>query len=200
VGVAHTGSGVQDSYCSPPTLEVKAAIREMEQRRSCRFFGLPDASLAFLHLEEDATVQPIASPKNLRLLRDFVLPHRPDIVFMPHGHDTNAGHQRMYYMFQQVALEAGYPLAALLNRDPKTISMRMDLYTAFEQEEAAWKAKLLRCHDSQQQRNLNTRGYGFDERILKVNRQIARELELSDEASFGAAFAEAFELELYGTE
>jgi hypothetical protein len=61
----------------------------------------------------------------------------------------------------------------------------------FGQEEADWKAELLRFHDSQHQRNLHTRGHGFDDRILDVNRAIALELSLPCE------YAEAFEIELY---
>lgn len=191
VGVVRSGSGVQDSYCSSPTLETKAAIREAEQRRSGRFFGLPDTGLTFLRLEEDQEAQPIETPANLSHLREFVLPIRPDIVFLPHGNDTNAGHQRIYAMFRQIALEADYPLAALLNKDPKTVDMRIDVYTEFGEEEAKWKAQLLRFHDSQQRRNLDTRGHGFDERILNTNRQIAQEIPTE------AEYAEAFELEPY---
>jgi len=77
------------------------------------------------------------------------------------------------------------------NRDPKTIEMHTDLYMPFGQEEAEWKGELLRFHDSQHQRNLRTRGHGFDERILAVNREIARDLALAHE------YAEAFEVELY---
>ena len=65
--------------------------------------------------------------------------------------------------------------------------MRYDFYTAFGPEEADWKATLLRFHQSQHQRNLNTRGKGFDERILEVNRQTA------DECPGDQEFAEAFE-------
>jgi len=83
---------------------------------------------------------------------------------------------------------AGFPIAALLSRDPKTVSMRIDLYMPFGEREAEWKAELLRFHDSQHQRNLNTRGHGFDERILTTNRHIARELGID------APYAEAFEL------
>jgi hypothetical protein len=72
-----------------------------------------------------------------------------------------------------------------------TIALRMDLYTGFDEEEAPWKAQLLRFHDSQQHRNLTTRGAGFDARILADNRQTARELGLA------RPFAEAFEIELY---
>jgi hypothetical protein len=70
--------------------------------------------------------------------------------------------------------------------------LRPDIYTAFGEEDAQWKAQLLRFHDSQQQRNLNTRGHGFDQRILDTNRQIARELGLQ------APYAEAFEVEMFG--
>jgi len=80
-----------------------------------------------------------------------------------------------------------------LIHDPKTIQMRHDLYTVFGEDEAEWKGQLLRFHQSQHQRNLRTRQYGFDERILKVNRQIARELQAS------ASYAEGFELKLYPT-
>jgi LmbE family N-acetylglucosaminyl deacetylase len=192
VGVAYTGSGVEDSYPLPPTLETKAVLRKREQQRSCRFFGLPDACLTFLHLQEDAELHPLEASANLGLLRDIVLSRRPDIVFMPHGNDTNPGHQRMYAMFKRIASEVGYPLAVFLNRDPKTIDMRVDLYTEFGAEEARWKAQLLRFHDSQQQRNLNVRGHGLDERILAVNRQAAREITVA------APYAEVFELELHG--
>jgi LmbE family N-acetylglucosaminyl deacetylase len=192
VGVVRSGSGVQDSYCSPPTLDAKAAVREAEQRRSCRFFGLPEESLTFLQLDEDEEEQPKESPENLRRLREFILSVRPDVVVLPHGDDTNAGHQRIFSMFAQIAQGANRPIAALLNRDPKTITMRIDLYTEFGKDEAVWKARMLRFHDSQQSRNLNTRGSGFDERILNTNRQIAREI------SCAAEYAEAFELLLYG--
>jgi hypothetical protein len=58
----------------------------------------------------------------------------------------------------------------------------------FGEEDAQWKAALLRCHGSQHQRNLNVRGHGMDERILRVDRQTARDLGCIEE------FAEVFEL------
>jgi hypothetical protein len=70
--------------------------------------------------------------------------------------------------------------------------MRLDAVMPFGQSDADWKARILRCHDSQHQRNLRTRGAGFDERILAVNRQIAKEAGLETE------FAEGFELASYG--
>jgi hypothetical protein len=42
------------------------------------------------------------------------------------------------------------------------------------------------------QRNLNRRGYGFDERILRMDRQCAKAF------SVGAPYAEVFGLELFG--
>jgi hypothetical protein len=59
-------------------------------------------------------------------------------------------------------------------------------------EEAAWKGELLRFHRSQHQRNLNHRGHGFDDRILRMDRQSA------EACSLDVPYAEAFELEFYG--
>jgi LmbE family N-acetylglucosaminyl deacetylase len=193
VAVATSGwSGVEDSYCSPPTPQVKAALREDEQRASCQLFGLPETHLAFLRLQEDETGQPAENQANLERIREVVFNTRPALVFLPHGFDTNLGHQRVCAMLRRVAGAAGYPLAAFLNRDPKTIHMRGDVYLDFDEEAAAWKGELLRCHRSQHQRNLNQRGYGMDERILRVNRESAK-LCAAD-----APYAEVFELELFG--
>ena len=193
VAVATPGaSGVEDGFCSPPTAEVKAKIREGEQRASCQFLGLPETRLTFLRLEEDETGQPAQNRMNIGRVREQLLSSRPALVFLPHGHDTNFGHQRAYAIFRQVALEAGYPLVAFLNRDPKTIQMRCDVYLGFGETAAAWKAELLRFHRSQHQRNLNQRGYGFDERILGVNRHSA------EACSLEAPYAEVFELEFFG--
>ena len=71
--------------------------------------------------------------------------------------------------------------------------MRTDLYMPFDHKIGDWKAEMLRFHDTQHQRNLHTRGYGFDKRILDYNRQIARDLSLSQE------YAEAFEIEFFTT-
>ncbi len=117
--------------------------------------------------------------------------HPPDIVFLPHGNDTNVGHRRTYGLFRQVVKMESRDVAALLNRDPKTVAMREDAYTVFGEEEARWKAELLRFHRSQHERNLRTRGHGFDERILRLNRQTGMEL------GRGGEYAEVFELELH---
>ncbi|MBN1676240.1 MAG: PIG-L family deacetylase [Kiritimatiellae bacterium] len=193
LGVVRTGSGVEDGYGPVPTLEAKAALREQEQRRSCRFFGLPDEHLTVLRLEEDDEAQPLDTPANAARLSAFVLEKRPDFVFLPHGRDTNAGHRRMAAMFARIAAGAGYPIVGFFNRDPKTVAIRTDAYTPFDSGRAEWKARLLRFHDSQHQRNLHTRGHGFDERLLAENRRIAAELGLD------AEYAEAFQLEFFGS-
>ena len=193
VAVATSGwAGVEDAFCSPPTPQDKAALREDEQRASCQLFGLPETHLAFLRLEEDEAGHPAENEANLERIREVVLSTRPALVFLPHGSDTNLGHQRVYAMLRRIARAAGYPLAALLNRDPKTIHMRGDVYLGFDEAAAAWKGELLRCHRSQHQRNLNQRGYGFDERILRVNRESAKLCGVD------APYAEVFELEIFG--
>lgn len=189
--VACTGSGVEARYRPGLMLAAMTELREQEQKNSARFFGLPEADLTFVHLVNDADDQPVNNPANLARLEALVLQRAPDIIFLPHGHDTNNGHQAMYALVRQIALRSPLGLALLLNRDAKTISMRPDLYLPFDEQEAAWKAELLRFHDSQHQRNLNTRGHGFDERLLALNRQVARELSLRE------PYAEAFELELF---
>ena len=190
VAVARTGSGVEDAYRCDLTLAQKARLRAAEQRSSLCFFGLPDSSLEFFDMENGDDDQLLDCEANEALVRRFIQRAVPDLVFLPHGHDTNAGHQHMYSMFKRVAMNYGRPLVVLLVQDPKTVGMRVDLYTGFGQQEADWKATLLRFHDSQHQRNLNTRGYGFDERILKVNRQAAQALGRE------AVYAEVFEVEV----
>ena len=190
VGVARTGSGVEDAYRPGLTLAGKADLREREQRDSARFFGLPDRCLTFLSLANDSQDQPADNMANRDRVGQFMQEKAPDIVFLPHGNDTNAGHQVIYSLFRQVACRLRQPPAAWLIRDPKTLAMRADLYLPFGEGEARWKAELLRFHDSQHQRNLRSRGHGFDERVLQVNRKIAKELALE------APYAEAFEVEL----
>lgn len=169
-------SGVEDGFRGAFTADAKAALREEEQRASCRFFGLPDDRLAFLRLVEDDSGHLVPGPDNLAQVREYLVNRRPDLVFMPHGNDTNADHQRVFALFTQIVREERLKMTAFLNRDPKTIAMRPDVCTGFDEDAALWKGELLRLHQSQHQRNLNTRKAGFDERVLSVNRQIAREL------------------------
>jgi len=204
VVVVRGGSGVEDSYRPPGgdcfvsgtssrntgamPLEVKARIRECEQRESLRFFRLADDVVQFLEMELDEHQQPLENMANRNLLAEAILPFEPDIVMLPHGNDTNQGHRVMFALTRCVLSGAASRTTMLLSRDPKTIGMRTDAYMPFGKEEAEWKAKLLLFHDSQHQRNLNTRGHGFDERILAGNREFARELGIE------AEYAEAFEV------
>jgi len=182
-------SGVEDDFAPQLTNQGKAALREQEQAASCQFFGLPPERLTFLRLAEDAEGHLEVSEQNLRRLRAYWDTHLPDLVFLPHGNDTNAGHRRTYRLFRRLKEAEPRSVIALLNRDPKTIEMRQDVYSVFGEEEALWKGTLLRFHQTQHARNLRMRQHGFDERILRVNRQAAREL------GGAAAYAEVFELE-----
>ena len=191
VGVVRSATGVEHSYRPCLTMEAKSQIRENEQRKSCQFFGLSEINLTFLNLEEDEE-GPIRSPKNLNCLREFIRPRLPDIVFLPHGSDTNGGHRSVYAMISQLASMTNHPLILFLSIGPRTFHVRIHTFTEFEEEEAIWKGQLLRIHDSQQHRNLKTRGHGFDERILDSNRKMAQRI------SIGVPYAEAFQVEFYG--
>lgn len=180
--------GVDDADCDPPTPETKAALREREQRESCRRFGLPGRRLRFLRLTEDATAHPVVGGRNTEVVAALLEELRPEAVFLPHGNDTSVGHQRTYALLRSCA-PAG--LVALLNRDPKTIAMREDVLTPYDAERAAWKASLLRLHVTQQRRNLRARGRGFDERILSMDADTAQRYSLAE------PYAEAFEVERY---
>ena len=192
VAVATSGaSGVESGFGGTTTAGERSALRELEQQASCRLFGLPEDRLRFLRLHEDLDGHPLHCRDNLRLVASCLRDHRPGLVFLPHWHDPNEGHQRTYALFRQSVEEEKLSLAACLNQDPKTLAMRRDLYFAFGPETAAWKGELLRLHQSQQQRNLRQRGYGLDERILRVNRRAAETLALHE------PYAEVFELEIY---
>jgi LmbE family N-acetylglucosaminyl deacetylase len=162
----------------------KTALREAEQRDSCRFFGLDASRCHFLRLWED----PLAQAQDEARLRAHILGLQPDLVFMPHGNDSNATHRRTYQSFCSMAASARLTLQACLNRDAKTLGMRSDLFSAFDDPIADWKSQLLRHHHSQQQRNLHTRGIGFDARVLQLNRDAAAALGLDE------PYAEVFQL------
>ncbi|RQO37271.1 PIG-L family deacetylase [Herminiimonas sp. KBW02] len=193
LAVLTTGaSGVEDGYADAYTADDKAALREKEQAASCAFFGLPPERLSFLRLPPDEKGNPRLDEANQLSIRDYLAARQPDLVFMPHGNDSNVTHQRTYALFRAVALGEQWTVWAVLNQDAKTVAMRTDLYTPFGADDATWKAELLRLHASQHQRNLNTRAQGFDERVLAVNRRTGQGLN--------AEYAEAFELERYAPE
>lgn len=192
VAVADTGSGIQDSYLGGLTKEERTRLRRSEQQASARFFGLGAQELTFMSLKNGESDQVSDDSANLEKIGELIIRHEPDLIFLPHGNDSNSAHRAMYSLVSQSVLRSGREIVLMLNRDAKTAAMRTGLYLPFGEEEAAWKAELLRFHDSQQQRNLNQRGYGFDERVLELNRKIARELAIDD------PYAESFELEWCG--
>ncbi|MFH1350155.1 MAG: PIG-L family deacetylase [Pseudomonadota bacterium] len=194
VAVLSSGaSGIEGRFLSYHPNKSKPEIREDEQRESCKFFGLSENHLTFLRLEEDPQGQIKDDLHTLEMVRDTFSNIRPNWVFLPHGHDTNLGHERSFSIFTKIANETEYPLTAFLNRDPKTIATRSDMYAVFSEKEMEWKRQLLLFHQSQHQRNLNTRGHGFDDRILGFNRRIALE-ELDS-----AGYAEAFEIRQFNS-
>ncbi len=191
LAVLTTGaSGVEDGFAGAFGDEEKGALREAEQQASCAFFGLPPERIAFLKLPPDAGGNPQLDEANHACIRDYLAACKPQLVFMPHGNDSNVTHQRTYALFRAVAQAEQWTMWALLNQDAKTLRIRTDLYLPFDDTDAEWKAALLRLHRSQHQRNLNTRGKGFDERVLDINRKAGAALEVS--------FAEIFEVERFG--
>lgn len=199
-------SGVEDEYVqrtqdrgSVSLQEIKGKIRQREQTQSAEMFGLIPEKLAFLGIEENKDLD---SPKNLAKIRDHLESVEPDIVMMPIGKDPNRTHGWVYQVFQKCAkeltLKTEKPIVALYNEDPKTTEIRKDLFVLFGQEGADWKGALLKTHDSQQERNIHSRGIGFDERILRMNHSSWRHLvETSTAVGSSAKYAEVFEIELF---
>ena len=176
-------SGVEDAFA--PDWETKTITREAEQRESASRFGLPEHELHFHRLAEDSTGHMADTSENQARVHAILHSAKAGGVILPHGNDSNADHRRTFRWFAAWRETQTLPPIALLVRDPKNLGMRMDLITPFDGETAAWKATLLRCHRSQHERNLRSRGIGFDERILQADRAAA--------ASFGFAAAESFE-------
>lgn len=192
VAVLTTGAnGIEEGWNGTSGTESKAAIREAEQRESCAFFGLPPDRLTFLRLWE-ANNNPSTDEIDYKKLQSYVRSKSPDLVFLPHGNDSNHTHRRTYATFASIARSERRRIYACLSLDAKTESMRPDIYMYFGEQEAAWKAQLLRHHRSQQERNIRTRGYGFDERVLNLNRASAKNVEGH------MPYAEVFELEIFG--
>lgn len=196
-------AGVEDEYAGSRSKgdfsclqEAKRAIRRREQMASAEQFGLPRANLVFLDMEEGPALH---RRNNEILLENHLESRAPDIVIMPAGNDPNQTHAWTYRVFRtcahNLAVRRGKPLVALYNEDPKTIRIRRDLFVCFGEASAGWKRALLRTHDSQQQRNRRLRRKGFDDRILDRNHDSRKHLF---EGPPSAAYAEAFEIELFG--
>lgn len=177
-------SGVEDAFASG--WEEKTRCREREQRESCARFGLDPGRLRFHRLIEDESGHMADVPENQQRVWRLLETSAADGVILPHGNDSNADHRRTFRWFSAWrATRFSAPLA-LLTRDPKTIGMRVDLICPYDESAAAWKAELLRCHRSQHERNLRSRGIGFDERILASDRDAAK--------PFGHLAAESYEI------
>lgn len=177
-------SGVEDAFAAG--WEAKTAAREAEQRESCARFGLPAAELRFHRLTEDREGHMADSAENQARVHAILDRLAPGGVILPHGNDSNADHRRTFRWFLAWRDRRPDPPLALLVRDPKTLGMRVDLLCPYDAATAGWKAALLRCHRSQHERNLRTRGIGLDERILASERTAG--------APFGFAAAESFEV------
>ncbi|MGV3742976.1 MAG: PIG-L deacetylase family protein [Burkholderiaceae bacterium] len=181
-------NGVEDGWNGAYDALSKTMLREAEQRNSCSFFGLPEERLRFLRLWEQADGEADDDER----LRQAILAVNPDCVFLPHGNDSNRTHRRTFETFDAIAAREGLDVLAFLNLDAKTLSMRSDVTMHFGESDAAWKAEMLRLHRSQQDRNLRTRGHGFDDRVLRINRNAALAGGYKD------GYAEVFELRKYG--
>lgn len=202
-------SGVEDEYArrrqksdAISLHDEKIEIRRREQIRSAEVFGLPPDRVTFLCIDEDEKVN---SRKNRAKIKHHLESVAPDIVIMPIGNDRNETHAWVYQVFRKcvrdLTLTTEKPILALYNEDPKTTAIRRDLFVVFGEEGANWKGALLRAHDSQQQRNIQNRGMGFDERILSVNRLGYRRLSgVLPSAVLSAKYAEVFELELFDSQ
>jgi hypothetical protein len=188
--IGSSANGVEDAYCDPPTDAAKAAVREREQLDSLAFFGLSGDAVTFLR----SPVGPdggyiLDDPASFGAVAAAAAAFRPALVFLPHGHDTNPDHRLVNSWWRRLKGALPGEPQALLFRDPKTIALREDAALAFDEEAAAWKRRLLLFHRSQHARNLRTRGEGFDERILKINRAAAAGLGLDE------PYAEVFEID-----
>jgi len=202
-------SGVEDEYAhrfqadgSVTLRDRKSEIRRNEQVRSAEMFGLRPEGLAFLGFRDDIESAPLDTAANQAIIREHLESVAPDIVIMPVGRDSNRAHAWVYKVFRECAADLahrfGRPIIGLYNEDPKTTEIRPDLFVCFGEESAQWKMALLRAHDSQQQRNIRLRKVGFDERILRVNRQGRSRLsEASHLDSPSLQYAEVFEMELF---
>lgn len=196
--------GVEDRYVEgkggSELRSIKASIRRAEQESAAKAFGLARESLTFLGIDEREGLMDAASEASLRAHLDEI---GPDVVILPIGRDTNETHRWVASVFRRWAKERTHQkqtsVVALYNEDPKTTALRDDLFVVFDERKASWKRRMLRYHDTQQQRNLRTRSLGFDERILGVNRGGYERLPEGLRSRVDPSrYAEVFELEVFG--
>ena len=155
------------------------------------FFGLPQKALHVIRLREDAQGYIKDCPENAQRVHNLIDACTPDVIFLPHPNDTNPDHRRTYRFATEAIIRLKKPLAVFQIRDPKTTEIKINMATPFGEKDAEWKGTLLRCHASQHMRNLNTRGHGFDDRILDINQELAKSLKVDD------VYTEAFEFQTF---
>ncbi len=206
--------GVTDSYAlaeairrgmEPPAdlTAFKRELRQGEQLASAGLAGFLEREPEFLSLKEDRRGRILHQAANSAAIGAVLRGHDPDLVLLPHGEDTNLDHVGIWNFLREqapgLAARRGRPLLALFNRDPKTVRITEHLATPFTAGEAQWKAELLAAHRSQQARNLESRGYGFDQRILRENRAAWEQLSgrLGESWTGFFPYAESFQVELF---
>ncbi len=156
-----------------------AEIRKREQLASLSFFDLDVEAVTFVDTVCDQTGQTVYHPQNMQTITDSIEAFAPDVILTPHPNDSNSAHQSVVKMLYEVKVKRD--IIVMHNHDPKTFEMKPNAFMPFDSEQARWKAKLLRHHESQHSRNLKTRGYGFEDRILNVSREIAKKYKLNCE-------------------
>jgi len=176
-------NGVEPDF-EPQTPQ--AEIRKREQLASLSFFGLDIEAVKFLDTVCDHTGQTTYHSKNRDIIANCISEFAPDMIFTPHPNDTNPAHQSINRMLYEV--KVGKDIIVMHNHDPKTLDMKPSAFMPYDSKQAKWKAQLLRHHQSQHSRNLKTRGYGFDDRILSVSKEAAKNCRLNCE------YAEIFEV------
>ena len=186
-------NGVESGFENARTPGDKKGLRQQEQLDSCLFFGLDPELIEFLDLANNGDGSLAIDEANTRIIRKGLSGANADIVCLPHFNDSNMTHQRVYALYNRARRDWEKPHFALLNCDVKTRGMPCDVYTPFDDQTADWKRQLLRHHTSQQQRNLNSRSKGFDERVLDFNKTLAEQLPTD------TPYAEAFAIEHHET-
>jgi LmbE family N-acetylglucosaminyl deacetylase len=201
-------AGVEDAFAEKAlrdgndTLKsIKENMRRDEQLEAAKLFGLTADRVDFLGLNEAC----LDSPKNEEILEKYLDQADLNIALLPCGNDSNRTHRWVFQAFRKWALFTAQlrrrPILALYNEDPKTIEMRTDLLVFFGQKTCEWKKQLLLAHASQQQRNINSTGIGFDHRILSINERCAKNnkgsLQKEGRAHPNMEFAENFEMEMF---
>lgn len=193
-------NGVTDGFDGAATDAEKRLLRQREQLASCQFFGLDPTHIHFPVLQKTAAGFFSVTAVNQKLVMEELRWSDAGVIVLPHGNDTNRTHQFCAELLQQTCEALNWKGEIWFNRDEKTIAMRDDLFIAFDQAKAEWKAELLRLHCSQQYRNQLTRGHGFDERVLQMNAKTAELLGLlrvPRVASTDRIYAESFEVQRF---